>query len=157
MHARSAFLLLSLSFLSSPSCTSGGTGSRDPGNPSPAGRPDPTATTARGRPGQAGIGAPDGQGVPVRPEQAPLVPIRDLLEDDSLLGRRVRVAGRCTAAGEGSRAGFWTLTATGGAIEVRGQVPTTCSEAEGQDLTIFAQVERTAADSGDRLLLRLPD
>lgn len=157
MPARSALLLLILSFLSSASCTSGGAAPRDPGRPTPVGRPDPAVTTGRVRPGEGGIGAPDGQRVPVRPDQAPLVAIRDVLEEDSLLGRRVRVAGRCTLAGEGRRAGSWALTAPDASIEVRGRVPGSCTEAEGQSLTIFAQVERTAANSGDRLLLRLPD
>ncbi|HEX7336288.1 MAG TPA: hypothetical protein VF252_03685 [Gemmatimonadales bacterium] len=119
--------------------------------------PAPAVTTGQGRPGDRGLGAPEGRRVPVRPNQAPLVAIRDVLEEDSLLGRRVRVAGRCTAAGEGRRAGFWTLTAPDASIEVRGRVPTSCSAGDGQNLTIFAQVEREAAGSGDRLLLRLPD
>lgn len=93
----------------------------------------------------------------MRPDQAPLVAIRDALEADSLLGRRVRVAGKCTAAGEGRRAGFWTLAAADAAIEVRGRVPPSCSAAQGQDLTIFAQIETKTSGSRDRLLLRLPD
>ncbi|HEU5304368.1 MAG TPA: hypothetical protein VFU40_06970 [Gemmatimonadales bacterium] len=95
--------------------------------------------------------------MPVRPDQAPLVPLRDALEADSLLGRRVRVAGRCSVADEGKRAGFWTLTAADAAIEVRGRVPSSCFAQEKNNLTIFAQVEPKSAGSRDRLLLRLPD
>lgn len=76
---------------------------------------------------------------------------------DSLLGRRVRVAGRCTAAGAGRRAGSWTLEDSGSAIEVRGLVPSSCNPASTVGLTIFAQIEPKTAGSKERLLLRLPD
>ncbi len=100
---------------------------------------------------------PSDGGVAVRPSQAPLVRIQDALESDSLLGRRVRVVGRCTAAGSGRRAGSWTLEEAGFAIEVRGLVPSSCGPSSTTDLTIFAQIEPKAAGSSDRLLLRLPD
>jgi len=100
---------------------------------------------------------PSAGGVPVRPSQAPLVRIQDALESDSLLGRRVRVVGRCTAAGAGRRAGSWTLEEAEFAIEVRGLVPSSCGPNSTTDLTIFAQIEPKAAGSSDRLLLRLPD
>jgi hypothetical protein len=86
-----------------------------------------------------------------------MVPLRDAVEADSLLGQRVRVSGRCTARGEGRRAGSWTLDQAGISIEVRGLVPFTCSPEEGEELTIFAQIEPKAAGSRDRILLRLPD
>jgi hypothetical protein len=87
-----------------------------------------------------------------------LIRVRDALEAESLLGRRVRVAGRCIARGEGRRAGSWTLDQAGAAIEVRGLVPSSCTAQQGsEDLTIFAQIERKAPGSGDRILLRLPD
>jgi hypothetical protein len=95
--------------------------------------------------------------VPVRADQAPLVEIQDALETDSLLGRRVRVAGRCVAAGAGRRAGSWTLEDEGAKIEVRGLVPPSCGPNSTIGLTIFAQIEPKAAGSDDRLLLRLPD
>jgi hypothetical protein len=95
--------------------------------------------------------------VPVRPDQAPLVHIQEALEVDSLLGRRVRVVGRCTAAGAGRRAGSWTLEEGGSTIEVRGLVPYSCDPNSSVNLTIFAQIEPKAADSPERLLLRLPD
>jgi hypothetical protein len=85
------------------------------------------------------------------------VEVRDALASKRLLGRRVRVAGRCAAVGEGRTAGSWTLEDEGSAIEVRGRVPRSCPSAEGESLTIFAQVERKAAGRHDRLLLRLPD
>jgi hypothetical protein len=99
----------------------------------------------------------DQREVPLRAEQAPLVPLRAALEADSLLGRRVRVAGRCTDTGVGRKAGSWTLTAADAAIEVRGRVPPSCSAEHGVDLTIFAQIEPKGTGSRDRLLLRLPD
>jgi hypothetical protein len=86
-----------------------------------------------------------------------LVHIREVLEADSLLHRRVRVAGQCTGVGAGRRAGSWTLEDEGTKIEVRGLVPSACAARTGESLTIFAQIEPTAANSKDRLLLRLPD
>jgi hypothetical protein len=157
MDIYSALLLL-LSLFPLTACSSRGAPPRDPGSPTPvAAGPSPTSTTPSGHRRSGGIGEPEGRRVPVRPDQAPLVAIRDALEADSLLGRRVRVAGKCAAAGEGRRAGVWTLAGADGAIEVRGRVPPSCSAALGQDLTIFAQIEPTAAGSRDRLLLRLPD
>jgi phage-related baseplate assembly protein len=96
---------------------------------------------------------------PQRAEQAPWVSVQQVLEADSLLGRRVRVAGRCLSAGEGRAAGYWTLAAGGSVIEVRGLVPPTCYQTEAvvEPLTIFAQVVPKAPGSADRLLLRLPD
>jgi hypothetical protein len=112
----------------------------------------------RGRPGGEGTaGLPETRPVPVRPDQAPLVHIREVLEADTLLGRRVRVAGRCAAAGAGPRAGSWTLEDAGAAIEVRGLVPSSCGTRSEDQLTIFAQIEPKTAGSPDRLLLRLPD
>jgi hypothetical protein len=95
--------------------------------------------------------------VPVRSDQAPLVHVREVLEADSLIGRRVRVAGRCTAAGAGRRAGSWTLEEEGQAVEVRGLVPSSCGNDIEKSLTIFAQIEPAAPGGKDRLLLRLPD
>jgi hypothetical protein len=100
---------------------------------------------------------PEGRAVPVRPDQAPLVRIQDALAADSLLGRRVRVVGRCTGAGAGRRAGSWTLEDGGQAIEVRGLVPASCGPGSTVDLTIFAQIEPKSVGSRERLLLRLPD
>ena len=138
-------------------CSRQGAAPRDPGSPTPVADP------RSGRPGADASRPPetrytDRQGVPVRADQAPLVPVRDALEAESLLGRRVRVAGRCTARGVGRRAGSWTLDQAGAAIEVRGLVPSSCTAPQGgEDLTIFAQIEPKAAGSQDRILLRLPD
>ena len=93
----------------------------------------------------------------MRPDEAPLVAVKDALENDTLLGRRVRISGRCSARGQGRRAGSWTLDEAGNSIEVRGLVPSSCSPETGEELTIFAQIEPKAADSPDRILLRLPD
>jgi hypothetical protein len=95
--------------------------------------------------------------LPGRAEEAPLVRISEALTKDSLLGRRVRVAGRCSGAGEGRRAGSWTLADQDSSIEVRGLVPSSCSPESTVELTIFAQIEPVSGGSKERLLLRLPD
>jgi hypothetical protein len=142
-------------------CTPRGVPANNPGTPTPVAEPAPGPD--EGNPGEQPPpvegpgGLPPGHGVPVRPDQAPLVQIREALESDSLLGRRVRVSGRCTAYGEGRRAGSWTLEGADAKIEVRGLVPTSCSARTGEELTIFAQIEPKSAGSRDRLLLRLPD
>ena len=144
----------------SGACSSRGGGTDNPGTPAPAwAGAGPGATSPpRADPSGDGVGGlPAGQAVPVRPDQAPLVSIQDALGADSLLGRRVRVAGRCTAAGAGRRAGSWTLAEGGLTIEVRGLVPYSCGPTSTTDLTIFAQIEPKASGSSERLLLRLPD
>jgi hypothetical protein len=142
-------------------CGPRGGAARNPGNPTPVAGPgaDPgTLNPPQRDPASPGTGGlPQREAVPVRPDQAPLVRIQDALEIDSLLGRRVRVAGRCTAAGAGRRAGSWTLEDQGSTIEVRGLVPYSCGPASTANLTIFAQIEPKTAGSKDRLLLRLPD
>lgn len=137
-------------------CSSNGGAARDPASPTPV--PDP-----RSAQGGSGSTTPESaerterSDVPLRPDQAPLVEVRDALHADSLLGRRVRVSGRCIARGEGRRAGSWTLDQAGVSIEVRGLVPTSCTPEEQADLTIFAQVEPKATGSQEHILLRLPD
>jgi hypothetical protein len=95
--------------------------------------------------------------VPLSAAQAPIVTVRQIVERDSLVGRRVRVGGVCALAGTGPSAGVWVLQAGAWAIEVRGLVPSSCFKdpVGGEALTIFAQIE--GADSTERLLLRLPD
>jgi hypothetical protein len=140
-------------------CGIRGGAAQNPGNPAPVDEPAPGVTPApAGEPATEGIGgAPEGGSVPVRADQAPLVSIREALEMDKLLGRRVRVAGRCTGAGAGRRAGSWTLEDADSKIEVRGLVPPSCSPASTAQITIFAQIEPKSAGSKERLLLRLPD
>jgi len=96
---------------------------------------------------------------PARAEQAPVVRVQEIVEADSLVGRRVRVTGTCGLAGTGPSTGVWVLQADGFAIEVRGLVPRSCFRGGGgrQILTIFAQVEPKGPDTDERLLLRLPD
>jgi hypothetical protein len=96
--------------------------------------------------------------IPLSPADAPMVTVRQIVERDTLLGRRVRVAGVCAIAQIGRSAGVWVLQAGAWAIEVRGLVPGSCyNEPVGTEaLTIFAQVVE-GADSTDRLLLRLPE
>lgn len=152
------FLLIHLSIAA---CSTAGGAARNPGNPPPVAGPTPEpgiAAPPQADPGSEGVGGvPRREVVPVRADQAPLVQIREALETDSLLGRRVRVAGRCTAYGEGRSAGSWTLEGGDAKIEVRGLVPTSCSARAGEDLTIFAQIEPKTTGSRDRVLLRLPD
>jgi hypothetical protein len=96
--------------------------------------------------------------VPLSPGEAPVVTVRQIVERDTLLGRRVRVAGVCALPEIGPSAGVWVLQAGMWAIEVRGLVPRSClSDPTGTEaLTIFAQVVQ-GADSTERLLLRLPE
>jgi|SRR5918992_5596090 hypothetical protein len=156
MHRSPSLLILFIVALAACSSRSGAP--RDPGSPTPVAGPEPaTATPPHAPPTRGETGGSDPRRVPTRAEQAPLVPIRDALEADSLLGRRVRVAGRCTGAGVGRRLGSWTLSGSDAAIEVRGRVPPSCSADNGEDLTIFAQIEPKSTGSPDRLLLRLPD
>jgi hypothetical protein len=147
--------------ITTSACNPRGGATRNPGSPAPAADPGTgpgTISPPQADPsGEGAAGLPSGGGVPVRPDQAPLVSIQGALEDDSLLGRRVRVAGRCTAAGAGRRAGSWTLADAGLTIEVRGLVPYACGPNSSTNLTIFAQIEPKASGSTERLLLRLPD
>src|SRR4051812_10417551 len=124
----SPFLILSIA-----ACSPRGEVERDPRNSAP-------------------VAAPPG-----RADEAPLVRVEEALTADSLLGRRIRVSGYCTAAGAGRRKGSWTLENAGAAIEVRGLVPPSCAPQSTTELTIFAQIEPAASGSSERLLLRLPD
>jgi hypothetical protein len=96
---------------------------------------------------------------PLNSKQAPLVTVRQLLQADSLIGRRVRVVGTCALAGSGPSTGAWVLQDGGYSIEVRGLVPSSCflESEDGQQLAIFAQVEPKSTGSKERLLLRLPE
>jgi hypothetical protein len=87
-----------------------------------------------------------------------MVTVRQIVERDTLLGRRVRVSGVCAIARTGRSAGVWVLQAGAWAIEVRGLVPVSCIEdpVGTEALTIFAQIV-AGTDSTDRLLLRLPE
>src|SRR5918996_6250672 len=80
--------------------------------------------------------------VPLSAGEAPMVTVRQIVERDSLLGRRVRVAGVCAIAGTGPSAGVWLLQAGAWAIEVRGLVPRSCfrNPVGSEALTIFAQI-----------------
>jgi hypothetical protein len=139
-------------------CGSSGGNPRDPGNPTPVADPrSGPASVDRGTSAPPSNVTREEPDVPVRAHQAQLVTVRDALEDDDLLGRRVRVSGRCVARGEGRRAGSWTLDQEGATIEVRGLVPATCAREAGDELTIFAQIEPAGAGGGNRILLRLPD
>jgi len=156
MPTRSAFPLLLI--LSIPACRPRDE-ARDPGNPAPvAGPAVGPAASPQARPRRQPTGGlPEGASFPGRADEAPLVRIQAALTEDSLLGRRVRVSGHCTAAGAGSRAGSWTLEDAGSSIEVRGLVPSSCFVQSSEELTIFAQIEPVASGSRERLLLRLPD
>ena len=77
-------------------CGVRGGASSNPGSSAPAADPGTGPATVdppRADPSGGGpAGLPAGPAVPVRPDQAPLVKIQDVLDADSLLGRRVRVA-----------------------------------------------------------------
>ena len=80
----------------------------------------------------------------------------------TVFGKRVRVLGWCAGAPGllfGRRVGAWFLASPDTIVEVRGLVPKECSSSEAQQtlLLLFAQVVRAMPDSGDRLLLRLPE
>jgi hypothetical protein len=96
--------------------------------------------------------------VPLSAAEAPMVTVRQVVERDTLLNRRVRVVGVCAPAQSGPSEGVWVLQAGTWAIEVRGLVPRSCLQDPigTEALTIFAQVVQ-GADSTERLLLRLPD
>jgi hypothetical protein len=107
---------------------------------------------------EPGVGSAPVYSVPLSPNQAPVVTVRQVVERDSLVGRRVRVGGVCAIAGTGPSPGVWILQAGAWAIEVRGLVPRSCiKEPVGNEaLVIFAQVVE-GTDSTERLLLRLPE
>jgi hypothetical protein len=98
----------------------------------------------------------------VRPDQAPLMGLPDILTIDTLVGHRVRVLGWCDeAAGllAGKRSGAWRLATPDTSIEVRGLVPHECAPSFRRQVLVlvFAQVVPAERGKQDRLLLRLPD
>ena len=112
-------------------------------------------------PSAGGAPSPLDAGV-LRPNQAPIVGPLDVFADDTLVGKPVRVLGWCAGAPGilvGRRLGAWYLGTPDTIIEVRGLVPKECGASQAQQtlLLLFAQVVRAAPDSGDRLLLRLPE
>jgi hypothetical protein len=120
------------------------------------------AASCFGRGGSTG-GAPNPlePGV-LRPNQAPIVGLPDVLATDSLLGKRVRVLGWCAGAPgllAGRRSGAWYLGTPDTTIEVRGLVPPACAPSGVRQtlLLVFAQVVPAEPGSGERLLLRLPE
>ena len=140
------------------SCHSRPQPAADPGSPTPVTAPAAGAVSPPQRAPDQGVGGePKGTPFPARAADAPLVRVEEALEVDSLLGRRVRIRGHCTAVGAGARAGSWTLEDEAVSIEVRGLVPRSCITRSAEDLTIFAQIEPTRSGSRERLLLRLPD
>lgn len=140
------------------SCHQRGEPAADPGSPAPVVRPaaGPAVPSPQRQPNDGVGGAPTSSLYPARATDAPLIRVQEALMVDSLLGHRVRVAGHCTAVGEGARAGSWTLADDKASIEVRGLVPASCTT-RSDTLTIFAQIEPTKTGSQERLLLRLPD
>jgi hypothetical protein len=97
----------------------------------------------------------------LRPNQAPIMGLPDVLAADTLLGKRVRVLGWCAGAPgllAGRRSGAWYLGTPDTLVEVRGLVPDACAPTSVQQvlLLVFAQVVPAEPGSPDRLLLRLP-
>lgn len=121
------------------------------------------ATACGGRSGGAAGAAPTPlQAGVLRASQAPIVGLLDVLDADSLLGKRVRVLGWCASAPDllaGRRRGSWMLATADTAIEVRGLVPDDCEpEVIRQTLVlVFAQIVPAVPDTAARLLLRLPE
>lgn len=98
----------------------------------------------------------------LRPNQAPIVGLPDVLAADSLVGKRVRVLGWCVYAPgllAGRRTGAWYLGTPDTTVEVRGLVPPACAPSVVRQalLVVFAQVVPAKPGSGERLLLRLPE
>jgi hypothetical protein len=83
----------------------------------------PAALAAALLAGCGGSGRSRDYVTPLNSKQAPLVTVRQLLQADSLIGRRVRVVGTCALAGSGPSTGAWVLQDGGYSIEVRGLVP----------------------------------
>lgn len=119
------------------------------------------AVACAGRAGSAG-GAPNPlePGV-LRANQAPIVGLLDVLDADTLVGKRVRVLGWCAGAPllSGRRTGAWYLGTPDTLVEVRGLVPPACAPTLVRQtlLVVFAQVVPAEPGSSERLLLRLPD
>jgi hypothetical protein len=93
----------------------------------------------------------------VRPADAPLATLREVVTADSLVGRRVRVTGRCIAVARRAPPASWTLESEGDTVEVRGLAPDPCPDPAASPLTIFVQIELDPPGSTRRLLLRLPE
>ena len=98
----------------------------------------------------------------LRAAQAPITGLPDVLDADTLLGKRVRVLGWCVAAPNllaGGRTGLWLLGTPDTTIEVRGLVPRECGPNVVRQalVLVFARVVQATPDTSARLLLRLPD
>ena len=98
----------------------------------------------------------------LRANQAPIVGLLDVLDSDTLVGKRVRVLGWCAAAPgllAGRRSGVWILGTPDTTIEVRGLVPRDCAPGTVRQtlVLVFAQVVPAAPGGRERLLLRLPE
>ena len=116
-----------------------------------------------GNAGGSAAGAPNPlEGGVLRPNQAPIVGLLDVLASDTLLGKRVRVLGWCAGAPgllAGRRSGAWFLGTPDTTVEVRGLVPPACAPAVVRQVLVlvFAQVVPAELGSSERLLLRLPE
>ena len=98
----------------------------------------------------------------LRANQAPIVGLPDVLESDTILGKRVRILGWCVYAPgllAGQRTGAWFLGSPDTTVEVRGLVPEACAPSILRQalVLVFVQVEPSEPGSDQRLLLRLPD
>ena len=95
-----------------------------------------------------------------RREETPLVTVRDLLDSDAYVGKRVQVTGRCHGYAADIAVGpppvsrsDWKLVDGGAAIFVSGRLPPGCSPTEGsaEHTTILALVAQdTLPAFGDR-------
>ena len=102
------------------------------------------------------------EGSVLRANQAPIVGLPDVLDSDTIVGKRVRVLGWCVYAPgllAGQRTGAWFLGSPDTTIEVRGLVPPACAPSIVRQtlVLVFAQVVPAKPGGHDRMLLRLPD
>ncbi len=98
----------------------------------------------------------------LRANQAPIVGLLDVLDSDTIVGKRVRVLGWCVYAPgllAGQRTGAWYLGSPDTTVEVRGLVPSACAPSILRQtlVLVFAQVVPSKPGAHERLLLRLPD
>ena len=137
-------------------CSSGSGVVRDPASPTPASGPA-AGVTPPPRGATSGRSGDEKPRVPVRPQDAPLATLREVVTADSLVGRRVRVTGHCTAVARRAPPASWTLESGGDTVEVRGLAPDPCPDPAASPLSIFVQIELDPPGGTRRLLLRLPE
>ena len=92
----------------------------------------------------------------LRANQAPIVGLLDVLDSDTIVGKRVRVLGWCVYAPgllAGQRTGAWYLGSPDTTVEVRGLVPSACAPSILRQtlVLVFAQVVPSKPGAHERL------